>query len=186
MAATTWCWFLARSFYYLCVLILVTGGARSGKSRVALERLRALAPEPPWTFLATAEALDEEMGTRIRRHQAERGPEWHTVEAPRDPARHFGTNVRAILLDCLTLWLSNRLLDGASDEEILGETDQLIAAARAVSVVVMVTNEVGAGLVPETPLGRRFRDLAGWVNQRVAAAADEVVLCACGLPLRLK
>jgi adenosylcobinamide kinase/adenosylcobinamide-phosphate guanylyltransferase len=167
------------------MLILVTGGARSGKSRFAAERLRALAPAP-FTYLATGEALDDEMRDRIRRHQADRGPDWLTVEAPRDPLRGFSTNVRAILLDCLTLWLSNRLLDGASDEQILGETDQLIAAARAVEAVVMVTNEVGSGVVPEHPLGRRFRDLAGWVNQRVAASADEVVLVSCGVPLRLK
>jgi adenosylcobinamide kinase / adenosylcobinamide-phosphate guanylyltransferase len=167
------------------MLVLVTGGARSGKSRFAQNRLRELAP-PPWTYLATGEGLDDEMRARIARHQAERGPEWRTEEAPRDPARVFSTTGRAILLDCLTLWLSNRLLDGAGDGEILTETDELVAAARAVPAVVMVTNEVGAGVVPEHELGRRFRDLAGWVNQRVAAAADEVVLVACGLPLRLK
>jgi adenosylcobinamide kinase/adenosylcobinamide-phosphate guanylyltransferase len=169
----------------LAVLVLVTGGARSGKSRVAEQRLAELA-EPPWTYLATGEGLDDEMRERIRRHQSRRGAEWRTEEAPRDPARIFSTNVRAILLDCLTLWLSNRLLDGLSDDEIFGEADQLVTAAQKVPVVVMVTNEVGAGLVPENPLGRRFRDLAGWVNQRVAAAADEVVLVACGLPLKLK
>jgi adenosylcobinamide kinase/adenosylcobinamide-phosphate guanylyltransferase len=165
------------------MLVLVTGGARSGKSRFALKRIRELAP-PPWTYLATGEGLDDEMRARIARHQAERGPNWRTEEAPRDPARVM--TGRAILLDCLTLWLSNRMLDGASDEQILTETDQLVAAARAVPAVVMVTNEVGGGVVPEHEMGRRFRDLAGWVNQRVAAAADEVVLVACGLPLRLK
>jgi adenosylcobinamide kinase/adenosylcobinamide-phosphate guanylyltransferase len=169
------------------VLILVTGGARSGKSRFALERLRQLAPEGPWTYLATAEGLDDEMRGRIRRHQAERGPGWHTVEAPRDPARIFSTNVRALLLDCLTLWLSNRMFDGGSDEQILAEAEALAELARkAPGPVVMVTNEVGAGIVPDNQLSRRFRDLAGWVNQRVAAAADEVVLVACGLPLRIK
>ena len=165
--------------------MLITGGARSGKSRFALKRMKELAP-PPWTYLATGEGLDDEMRARIARHQAERGPDWRTEEAPRDPARVFSTNVRAILLDCLTLWLSNRMLDGASDEQILTETDELVAAARNAPVAVMVTNEVGGGVVPEHEMGRRFRDLAGWVNQRVAAAADEVVLVACGLPLRLK
>jgi len=165
------------------MLVLVTGGARSGKSRFAQRRIQELAP-PPWTYLATGEGLDDEMRARIARHQAERGPDWRTEEAPRDPLRVL--TGRAILLDCLTLWLSNRMLDGASDDEILTETDALVIAARSVPAVVMVTNEVGGGVVPEHELGRRFRDLAGWVNQRVAAAADEVVLVACGLPLRLK
>jgi adenosylcobinamide kinase / adenosylcobinamide-phosphate guanylyltransferase len=169
------------------MLVLITGGARSGKTGVALRRLRELAPEPPWAYVATGEAGDDEMAARIARHQAERGAGWQTVEAPRDPARAFSTNVRAFLLDCLTLWLSNRVLDGASDAEILAETGALVDAARRSSApVVMVTNELGAGIVPENALGRRFRDLAGWVNQRVAAAADEVLLVACGLPLRLK
>jgi adenosylcobinamide kinase/adenosylcobinamide-phosphate guanylyltransferase len=169
------------------MLVLITGGARSGKTGVALRRLRELAPEPPWAYVATGEAGDDEMAQRIARHRAERGPGWQTVEASRDPARAFSTNVRAFLLDCLTLWVSNRMLDGASDAEILDEARALVEAARrAGSPVVMVTNELGAGIVPETPLGRRFRDVAGWVNQQVAAAADEVLLVACGLPLRLK
>lgn len=169
------------------MLVLITGGARSGKTGVALRRLRELQPQPPWAYVATGEAGDEEMAARIARHRAERGEGWQTLELPRAPASAFSTNVRAFLLDCLTLWLSNRLLDGASDDEILDEARALADAARTCGApVVMVTNEVGGGIVPETPLGRRFRDLAGWVNQLVAAAADEVLLVACGLPLRLK
>jgi adenosylcobinamide kinase/adenosylcobinamide-phosphate guanylyltransferase len=144
-----------------------------------MERLRALAPAP-WTYLATGEALDDEMKARISRHQSERGDGWITKEESRAPALEGTT-----LVDCLTLWISNRIFDGASDDEILTETARLCEAARP-HHVVMVTNEVGQGLVPETPLGRRFRDLQGWVNQRVAQAADEVWLVACGLPLRLK
>ncbi len=169
------------------LVVLVTGGARSGKSRFALERLRQLSPEPPWTYLATGEALDDEMAERIRRHQAERGAGWKTVESPRAPATALTAVSGAVLVDCLTLWLSNRMLDGAGDSEILDEANALCAAALSLAKpVVIVTNEVGAGLVPESALGRRFRDLAGWVNQQVAAAAGEVVLVACGLPLRLK
>ena len=166
-------------------LTFVLGGARSGKSRYAESVVSAL--PPPWFYLATATAGDDEMAARIAAHRARRSPPWHTIEAPRDLTGGLAARGHApALVDCLTLWLSNRLLDGAGDDQILTETDRLVTAARAVPAVVMVTNEVGAGVVPEHELGRRFRDLAGWVNQRVAAAADEVVLVACGLPLRLK
>jgi len=144
-----------------------------------MERLRALAPAP-WTYLATGEALDDEMKQRISRHQQERGDGWITKEQSRAPSLEGTT-----LLDCLTMWISNRMFDGATDEQILTETAQLCDAARA-HHVVMVTNEVGLGVVPDNALARRFRDLQGWVNQKVAAAADEVWLVACGLPLRLK
>ena len=173
-------------------LILVTGGARSGKSRFAEARLAELAPAGPWLYLATAEALDAEMHERIARHRQRRGDLWRTVEAPRDAAaalsRELGDgHTGAALLDCVTLWLSNRLFDGLDDDAILAETDGLAAAARAApSPVVLVTNEVGSGIVPDNALSRRYRDLAGWANQRLAAAADEVVLVACGLPLRLR
>src|SRR5262245_18816336 len=119
-----------------------------------MERLRRLAPEPPWTYLATGEPGDDEMRARISRHQAERGAGWHTVEAPRAP-RLVGD---AVLLDCLTLWISNRLHDGAADQEIVAEAGELAESARALPAVVMVTNEVGGGTVPDHPLARRFRD----------------------------
>ena len=171
-------------------LLLVTGGARSGKSRFAESRLQALAPDGPWLYLATAEALDDEMRDRIARHQARRGARFRTVECPRNPAEMLAreaTGAGAALIDCVTLWLSNRLLDGAGDEAILDETDALAAAAlKAPCPVVLVTNEVGQGIVPEHALGRRFRDLAGLANQRLAQRAGEVTLLACGLPLRLK
>jgi adenosylcobinamide kinase/adenosylcobinamide-phosphate guanylyltransferase len=165
-------------------IVLVTGGARSGKSRYAEQRLAELAP-PPWIYLATAEPLDEEMRARIAHHRARRGDGWRTVEEPRDPSAAIAAAGAPLLLDCLTLWLSNLLALG--DDEILARADALAAAARrATGPVVIVTNEVGGGIVPEHPLSRRFRDLSGFVNQRIAAAADEVVLVACGLPLRLK
>jgi adenosyl cobinamide kinase/adenosyl cobinamide phosphate guanylyltransferase len=187
-------------------LILVTGGARSGKSRFAEARVAELAPQGPWLYLATAEAGDDEMRARIDRHRQRRGPRWRTVEAPRDVAAALATGfgdgggdggsgrdggsdgvVQAAMIDCLTLWLSNRLFDGLDDDAILAEADALAAAARAAPApVVVVTNEVGSGIVPENPLARRYRDLAGWANQRLAAVADEVVLVASGLPLRLR
>jgi len=165
-------------------LVLVTGGARSGKSAVAEARLRELAPDGPWLYVATAEALDEEMALRIARHRERRGGAWRTVEAPRDPAGALGDPA---LVDCLTLYLSNLVGDGLDDGRILDAVGALAAAAkRARGPVVIVTNEVGSGIVPEHPLARRFRDLAGLCNQRAAAAADEVWLVASGLPLKLK
>lgn len=170
-------------------VVLVTGGARSGKSRFAEARVGALAPAP-WLYVATAQAGDDEMRARISRHQRERDPRFVTVEAPRDPAAAIASRAGshgAVLLDCVTLFLSNLLCGGADDDAILAAVDELgRAAVQAESPVVLVTNEVGQGIVPESPLGRRFRDLAGFANARLAAVADEVVLCACGLPLRLK
>jgi adenosylcobinamide kinase/adenosylcobinamide-phosphate guanylyltransferase len=166
-------------------LVLVTGGARSGKSRFAEARVAELAPGGPWRYVATAEALDDEMRARIARHQARRGPAWSTVEAPRDPAGAFGP--ACVLVDCLTLFVSNLMLGERSDDEVLAACTALAQAARRASMpVVIVTNEVGWGIVPENPLARRFRDLQGWANQVVAKEADEVVLVAAGLPLRLK
>jgi adenosylcobinamide kinase/adenosylcobinamide-phosphate guanylyltransferase len=171
-------------------LILVTGGARSGKSRFAEERVRQLAPRPPWLYLATAQAMDDEMRARIARHRAGRDVGFTTVEVAHDPAtvlRRQAGMARAALLDCVTLWVSNRMHAGDDDKTLLGRADELAEAARsAPAPVVMVTNEVGAGIVPDNALARRFRDLAGLINQRLAARADEVVLMSCGLPLRLK
>ena len=169
-------------------LVLVTGGARSGKSRFAEARLGELAPDGPWRYIATAEALDDEMRARIMHHRARRGETWRTVEAPRMLADALAASDEAgVLVDCITIWLSNLLLDGGSDEALLAATDAVAAAARAAArPVVFVTNEVGAGIVPEHALARRFRDLAGWVNQRLASACDEVFLVAAGLPLRLR
>jgi adenosylcobinamide kinase/adenosylcobinamide-phosphate guanylyltransferase len=168
-------------------VVLVTGGARSGKSRFAEARLGELAP-PRWRYVATAEAGDDEMRARIAHHRARRSDDFMTVEAPSDLVGALGgVGETGVLVDCVTLWLSNLVLDGKTDEAVLAATDDVAAAARAAGLpVVLVTNEVGAGIVPDNPLARRFRDLAGFVNQRLAAAADEVYLVAAGLPLKLK
>jgi len=165
------------------LLTLVLGGARSGKSRYA-ESLIAKLP-PPWVFVATAEAGDAEMAARISAHRARRGPDWRTIEAPRDLAGALsGCDVAPVLVDCLTLWLSNLML---AKSNIDAETARLVhALATAKAPVVLVANEVGSGIVPEHALGRRFRDQQGVLNQRIAAHADCVTLMVAGLPLTLK
>ena len=162
---------------------LILGGARSGKS----DRALALAAAPPHVFVATAEALDDEMRERIRRHRDQRGADWATVEAPLELAAavraNAGENV-TLLVDCLTLWLSNLMHAGREAE---AETEGLIAAlGAAAGRAVLVSNEVGMGLAPANALGRDFRDAQGRLNRRVAAAADHVEFVAAGLPLVLK
>jgi adenosylcobinamide kinase/adenosylcobinamide-phosphate guanylyltransferase len=165
------------------VLTLVLGGARSGKSRYA-ESLIAVLP-PPWAYVATAEAGDHEMAVRIRTHRARRGPSWHTIEAPRDLTAAFAACERMpVLVDCLTLWLSNLMLADAEINAEVGRLEEALAAT--VAPVVLVANEVGSGIVPDHVLGRKFRDLQGLLNQRIAARADRVVLMVAGLPLALK
>jgi adenosylcobinamide kinase / adenosylcobinamide-phosphate guanylyltransferase len=164
-------------------ITLVLGGARSGKSRHA-EELIAASP-PPRIYVATAEAGDAEMAERIARHRARRGSDWRTVEAPRN-LEHVLTECRAepVLVDCLTLWLSNLMLANAAIEEEMTRVEKALLLATAPKVVV--SNEVGSGIVPEHPLGRRFRDAQGIFNQRIAALADRVVLVVAGLPVALK
>ena len=162
-------------------ITLVLGGARSGKSRYA-ERLIAALP-PPWTYVATGEPGDAEMVERIAAHRARRSTQWHTIEAPRDLASPLAGR-EPMLVDCLTLWLSNLLLAEADVECEIGRLEA--ALAKAAAPIVLVANEVGFGIVPTYPLGRRFRDLQGMLNQRVAACADRVVLVVAGLPLAVK
>jgi adenosylcobinamide kinase / adenosylcobinamide-phosphate guanylyltransferase len=171
-------------------LTLVLGGARSGKSRYAESLVSAMPPDrqathPYWAYVATAEAGDEEMAARIKLHRERRGPEWRTIEAPRDlPAALAMCVTMPVLIDCLTLWLSNLML---ADADIEREMERLEKSLVAMKVpVVLVANEVGSGIVPEHPLGRRFRDLQGILNQRIAAHADRVVLMVAGLPLAVK
>ncbi|MFL5283011.1 MAG: bifunctional adenosylcobinamide kinase/adenosylcobinamide-phosphate guanylyltransferase [Rhodopila sp.] len=165
-------------------VVLVLGGARSGKSRHAEARVQQ-AP-PPWTYIATAEAFDDEMAERITRHQARRDARWRTIDAPRAvPAAldEVGGEV-PVLVDCLTLWLSNLIL---AEMDVDAETAALEAAlGRRRGLTALVSNEVGWGVVPATPLGRRFQDAQGLLNQRMAAMAEQVELVAAGLPLRLK
>ncbi len=168
-------------------LTLVLGGARSGKSRYAEGLLAALRPpwQPPWAYIATAEALDDEMALRIAAHRARRGSGWRTFEAPRDLAAALtACAAMPVLVDCLTLWLSNLMLADADIEDEIGRLEATLATMKA--PVALVANEVGSGIVPEHPLGRRFRDLQGVLNQRLAARADRVVLMVAGLPLAVK
>jgi adenosylcobinamide kinase/adenosylcobinamide-phosphate guanylyltransferase len=168
-------------------MILVGGGTRSGKSDFALARARRLGPRR--LFVATARAGDAEMAARIDRHRQTRGADFHTLEEPlalpEALCRAEGWDV--VLLDCLTLWLANLLLEGKGQGAVLGHVEELAAALRGVPAhVVVVTSEVGLGLVPETPLGRTFRDVAGLAHQRLARAADEVYFAVLGVVLRLK
>jgi adenosyl cobinamide kinase/adenosyl cobinamide phosphate guanylyltransferase len=162
-------------------LTLILGGARSGKSRRAEALVTAL---PPWSYIATAEAFDAEMTARIAAHRARRADGWETLDAPRDLPEALARARPPVLVDCLTLWLSNLML---AEGELGPACDALETALHArTGPVVLVSNEVGAGIVPATPLGRRFRDAQGLLNQRMAAIADHVELVVAGLPLRLK
>jgi len=162
-------------------MILVTGGARSGKSVIA--EGRALGHTGRATYIATAQAFDAEMARRIAAHRARRGAEWDDVQAPLDLAGALrASDGQPCLVDCLTLWLTNVML---AERDWQGE-GLLDALAARRSPVVLVTNEVGGGIVPDNALARAFRDAAGLLNQRVAAMADEVILAVCGLPMRVK
>jgi len=166
-------------------LTLVLGGARSGKSRFAEGLVTAL--PAPWIYVATAEAHDGEMAERIAHHAARRGEGWVTREAPLDLAEAISRESRdghPLLVDCLTLWLSNLMLAG---RDLEAETQRLLdALAAARGPVVAVSNEVGLGIVPENALGRRFRDAQGRLNAAVAEHAERVLFMAAGLPLTLK
>ena len=167
---------------------LILGGARSGKSSYSLELARHF--PPPRLYLATAEAGDEEMADRIARHRRGRGEGWDTREAPLELAEAIAQaqgRYQVILVDCLTLWLSNWLLRGGDHAGLKAVCLELVATLKQASTpTILVSNEVGWGIVPENPLAREFRDWAGWLHQQLAAAADLVVLLVAGLPLTLK
>ena len=165
-------------------LTLVLGGARSGKSRYA-EAL-VIASPPPWVYVATAEPFDDEMKARIAEHRGRRGASWQTVDAPLDLAAAIAgaPSAATVLVDCLTLWLNNLTFKG---RDIDGETHRLeTALAARKAPAVLVSNEVGSGIVPDNAEARRFRDLQGRLNQRIAARADRVVLLVAGLPIVVK
>jgi len=165
-------------------LTLVLGGARSGKSRYA-ESLIAALPQPR-IYVATAEACDAEMAERIAVHRLRRGKDWQTVEAPHDLSAALAAVAAdaPVLVDCLTLWLSNRVLAEADLEAEIARLEAALSGRPA--PVVLVSNEVGLGIVPDNELARRFRDLQGRLNQRMAARADRVVLMVAGLSIVVK
>lgn len=171
-------------------LTLITGGSRSGKSSYAITLATAGPAASRRYFIATAEALDDEMRARIAHHQATRPSGFVTVEEPvglRAAIAELAGRAEVALLDCLTLWVSNLIGNGLDDCAILAEADLLAAALRAAPFpIIVVTDEVGWGIVPDNPVARRFRDLLGWTNQKIAQVADSVILMAAGYPLRLK
>lgn len=180
-------------------LTLLTGGVRSGKSARALSLARERADAKPVLFVATAQAFDDEMRARIDAHKAERTADWETLEEPTDVARQLRAYVvrnphrhNVVVIDCLTLWVSNLLLslsEDANAESIIDtHARELLAVLDSPEGprTIVVTNEVGSGVVPPTALGRRYRDALGRVNQLVAAAADEVILMVSGIDVVIK
>jgi adenosylcobinamide kinase/adenosylcobinamide-phosphate guanylyltransferase len=169
--------------------MLVLGGAKSGKSRFALDICNAF--DRKRIFLATAQALDQEMDERIRRHRAERGSEWLTVEEPIEIASTIHAMDKpdtVIVVDCLTLWLNNLFMKYEEDaREIDRNIDDLVEQLSNLrGAVVVVSNEVGMGIVPDNELSRRYRDTAGLLNQRIAGVADQVIAVLAGQPLVIK
>lgn len=171
-------------------LVLILGGARGGKSSFAQHLAKNIGGDV--LFLATAQAGDDEMAERIARHKASRPATWRTVEEPLELAAALKTKTataNVVLVDCLTLWLNNMLLreGGALEAEILEEVDRILSVyLNGTASCILVSGEVGMGLVPPYPLGRSFRDILGLVNQKLARRADKVFLMVAGIPLELK
>jgi len=167
--------------------ILLLGGARSGKSRYALELARGFRKK---ILVATLEGKDAEMRRRIRQHQRERGPGWQVIEAPLELARALARAQAAaelVVVDCITLWLSNLLLAGRSEKQIRAEAKNLCRLLKkARGRVIVISNEVGSGIVPDNRLSRDYRDLLGEINQMLAEYSDEVYLLLAGIPVRFK
>ena len=169
--------------------ILVLGGCRSGKSSFAKQTADHMARDKK-IYLATCVPTDREMKERVKHHQDDRGPDWETIEEPihiHETIDRVCTQAKVILVDCLTLWVSNLLFREADEAGIMAAVDLLVGALnRSTCPIILVSNEVGYGIVPENSLARQFRDMAGLVNQRVARAVDEVVVSMAGIPVRIK
>ena len=169
-------------------MIFITGGCRSGKSRYALHYANQHFSRK--LFMATCEALDEEMARRIENHKKVRGPEWQTIEEPIEIVRKIresGRDGEVILIECLTLWLYNLLTKWDNDLKIIDETEKLIKTVKqSPACFILVSNEVGMGIVPADPLSRRYRDLLGAMNQKIAEALDTVIFMVSGIPIFLK
>ena len=167
-------------------IILITGGARAGKSQYAERRAVEMGGRP--LYVATAEANDEEMAQRIAEHRNRRGTQWRTIEEPLELSEALLAEcgrTDCALVDCLTLWISNLLI--RHDKHASEKVEELIEKLPELNFhLVFVTNEVGSGIVPDNPLARKFRDLAGWTNQRMAQAANEVILMVAGIPVLVK
>ena len=169
-------------------IYFITGGARSGKSAYAEKLAHGLAGKR--AYIATAQALDAEMAAKIAKHRKDRGDAWDTYEEPLAVAellRKLSTRYQVALLDCLTLWLSNVMAHTDGDGAVLSRVEGLVQAITGFGgMCIVVSNEVGLGIVPDNPLARKFRDFAGMLNQKVAQAADEVYFTAAGIPLKIK
>jgi adenosylcobinamide kinase/adenosylcobinamide-phosphate guanylyltransferase len=169
-------------------IILITGGAKSGKSLFGEQLAEGFGS--PRAYIATGEAGDREMWERIERHRLRRGTSWRTIEEPCDLAGTIRRNdglFKVMLVDCITLWLTNILLKNDDPQKVMGEVKSLAMSFSSLNTpLIMVSNEVGMGIVPENVLARTFRDLAGEANQLLAEAADEVHVTISGLPLKLK
>jgi adenosylcobinamide kinase/adenosylcobinamide-phosphate guanylyltransferase len=169
-------------------IYFITGGARSGKSAYAEKLAHSLAGKR--AYIATAQALDPEMAARIAKHQKDRGNSWDTYEEPlavSELLHKLSGRYQVLLLDCLTLWLSNVMAHTDGDKAVFSRSEDLVNALKAFDgACIVVSNEVGLGIVPDNPLARKFRDLAGTLNQKVAQAADEVYFTAAGIPVKIK
>lgn len=169
--------------------ILVLGGCRSGKSGFAKQTADHMAMDKK-IYLATCVPTDREMKKRVKHHQDDRGPDWATIEEPihiHETIDRACAQAKVILVDCLTLWISNLLFQGKDEAGIMAAVDLLVDALdRSTCPVILVSNEVGYGIVPENSLARQFRDMAGLVNQRMARAVDKVIVSMAGIPVQIK
>jgi adenosylcobinamide kinase/adenosylcobinamide-phosphate guanylyltransferase len=169
-------------------LIFITGGARSGKSAFAEELAQGLIGKR--AYIATAQALDAEMAAKIEKHRKDRGAAWDTFEEPLavdELLVKLGRTHEIVLLDCLTLWLSNVMAHVQGDGAVVARAEELVKAVKAFGgTCIVVSNEVGLGIVPDNPLARQFRDFAGMLNQKVARVADDVYFTAAGIPMKIK